>query len=129
MHPPVIQETQETSTREVDNKTVEPLRTKAGSLLGGVLKNTVGRMLSAEDLTYYEKTSQYALENTRTGTTSSWVSPASGNSGAITPIRTFKTDKGVFCRDFTQTITVTNQTKQAYATACRHAKGVWILQQ
>ena len=73
----------------------------------------------------YAAKRQYALENTRTNTSTSWVNPDSGNSGAITPVETYQTSSGEYCREYVQTITVGGERQQAYGTACRQPDGAW----
>ena len=99
--------------------------TIAGTLLGGYLGNQIGSTLDRADMSYYDRTSQSALETTATGTTSRWINPDSGNSGAVTPTRTFQTNSGQFCREFSQSIVVAGQKEEAFGTACRQADGSW----
>lgn len=97
----------------------------AGTLLGAGLGKSIGRSLDRADLNQYHQTSQYSLENAKTGTTSSWVNPDSGNSGSITPTKTFQNAQGRNCREYTQTITIGGKNEQAYGTACRQPDGSW----
>lgn len=97
----------------------------AGTLLGAYLGNQVGSSLDKADMAYYDQSSQAALERNKTGVASSWRNPDSGNSGTITPTRTYKDNSGDYCREYTQTIKVGGQTKQGYGTACRQPDGAW----
>ena len=45
--------------------------------------------------------------------------------GTYTPVKTYQTDNGQYCREFQQTITVGGQTESAYGTACRQPDGSW----
>jgi surface antigen len=97
----------------------------AGTLLGGMIGRELGASMDRADMAYYEKTAQNSLEETTTGTRSRWINPDSGNSGSITPTRTYQTNSGQYCREFTQEIIIGGQKEEAYGTACRQADGTW----
>ena len=101
----------------------------AGVLLGGLLGGAVGNVLDQNDREYAAQTTQQSLESSTTGTTSSWQNPDSGNSGSVTPTRTYQNASGQPCREFTQTIVVGGRTEEAYGTACRQADGSWQIVQ
>ena len=101
----------------------------AGVLLGGLLGGAVGNVLDQNDREYAAQTTQQSLESSTTGTTSSWQNPDSGNSGSVTPTRTYQNASGQPCREFTQTIGVGGRTEEAYGTACRQADGSWQIVQ
>lgn len=96
----------------------------AGSLLGGALGNSIGASLDRADMSYYNRTSQYALENGRPGEALPWRNPRSGNSGTVTPGDYYETAGG-YCREYTQTIRVGGRTEQGYGRACRQPDGTW----
>jgi surface antigen len=60
----------------------------AGVLAGGLLGNKLGNDLDCQDRNYHGAAAQDALENQRTGNSSTWENPDSGNEGSITPVRT-----------------------------------------
>lgn len=97
----------------------------AGVLLGALLGNEVGKSLDKADELYAQRSYNTALEKSPTGHTTSWVNPDSGNSGTYTPVKTYQTDNGQYCREFQQTITVGGRTEDAYGTACRQPDGSW----
>lgn len=99
--------------------------TAAGALLGAYLGSEVGKSLDKADELYAQQAAADALENAPTGATSNWTNPDSGNSGTITPVRTYQTAQGQYCREYQQTVTVAGQTQQAYGTACREPDGTW----
>jgi len=101
----------------------------AGTLLGAAIGNSVGASLDRADMAYYNRTSQSALEASKTGATSSWSNPDSGNSGTITPTRTYQASGGSYCREYTQTINVGGRTEQGHGTACRQPDGTWKITQ
>lgn len=97
----------------------------AGTLLGAALGRELGASLDRADMAYHNRTSQHALENTRTGVTSSWSNPDSQNSGTLTPTNTYQRADGTYCREYTQIINVGGQQTEGYGTACRQNDGTW----
>ena len=95
-----------------------------GTLLGAGLGNSIGQSLDRADRLYMKHASSSALELSPTGQTSTWVNPDSGNSGTVTPTRTYQSQKR-YCREFQQSVTVGSRTQQAYGVACRQADGSW----
>ncbi len=99
-----------------------------GALLGGLLGGAIGNRLDQKDKELAMQQAQLSLENSRTGQTSSWSNPDSGNSGTITPTRTFQNANGQYCREYQQEVTVAGETQKAYGTACRRPDGQWQIQ-
>ncbi len=97
----------------------------AGVLAGGLLGNKLGAQLDCRDQEYHASTAQNSFETQKTGTTSTWVNPDTGHSGSVTPTRTYQSDDGTPCREFTQTIEVNGQKQTGYGTACRQSDGSW----
>jgi surface antigen len=97
----------------------------AGTLLGALLGSEIGKSLDRADMAYLQQTQQKALETTPSGTTSKWSNPDSGNSGQVTPQRTYQRTDGTYCREFQQTVTVGGNSESAYGTACRQPDGTW----
>lgn len=96
-----------------------------GALAGAWLGSEVGKSLDNADRAAMHRTSQSALETNKAGTTSNWSNPDSGNSGTITPVKTYQASSGEYCREYQQTVTVGGKTEQAYGTACRQPDGSW----
>jgi surface antigen len=101
----------------------------AGVILGGLLGGAVGNALDQRDKELAMKQAQLSLESSRTGQTSSWHNPDSGNSGTFTPTRTYQAPSGQYCREYTQEIVVAGEKQQSYGTACRQPDGTWQVQQ
>lgn len=97
----------------------------AGVLLGGLLGSELGKSLDKADQIYLEQNEQSTLETGPTGMSSGWVNPDSGNSGNLTPTRTFATSSGQPCREYHSTVTIDGQTEDVYGTACREPDGSW----
>lgn len=95
-----------------------------GTLAGAAVGSSVGASLDKIDQQYQTNTSQNALETYKTGQTAAWRNPDSGNSGTITPTRTYQEASG-YCREYTQTISVGGKTEKAYGKACRQSDGSW----
>ncbi len=100
----------------------------AGAVLGGLLGGAVGNVLDQLDRDLAIKNAQVTFETAPTGATSSWTNPDSGNSGSITPVRTYQEPTGRYCREYQQEVTVGGQRQQSYGTACRQPDGSWQIQ-
>lgn len=97
----------------------------AGTLIGGLVGGAVGDRLDAADRREAREAAQYSLEKTRSGTLTTWQNPDSGNSGTITPSRTYQAASGQYCREFQQVITVDGKEQRGFGTACRQPDGSW----
>lgn len=98
-----------------------------GTLAGALMGQEVGRSLDKADQMYMERNAQYALESTRTQQPTTWRNPDSGNSGSITPVETYQTAQGQYCREYYQSVNIGGQIQQAYGTACRQPDGKWLI--
>ncbi len=99
--------------------------TGAGAVLGALVGSSIGKSLDDVDKLKMERTTQATLEHVQTGQTSTWSNPDSGNSGTVTPTRTYQENSGEFCREYQQTIVVGGQEEEAFGTACRQPDGTW----
>ncbi|MEW6718943.1 MAG: RT0821/Lpp0805 family surface protein [Thermodesulfobacteriota bacterium] len=99
--------------------------TAIGAVAGALIGQEIGRSLDRADQLEMQRTAQYSLENSRSGETRAWRNPDSGNSGTITPQRTYKTEQGEYCREYQQTVLIGGEERQAYGTACRQPDGTW----
>jgi len=95
-----------------------------GALIGGF----VGNRLDNRDKRMASEAAQRAFENNQAGQPTVWQNPDSGNSGSITPTRTYELANGQYCREYHQTIVVGGQQEKAYGTACRQPDGTWQIQ-
>ena len=103
--------------------------TAIGALAGAYLGSEIGKSLDNADRAVSQRTAQSALETGRTGQTTSWRNPDSGNSGTYTPTSTYRTASGQDCREFEQTITVGGRSEKAMGRACRQSDGTWQIVQ
>jgi surface antigen len=100
-----------------------------GAILGGFAGSSIGKSLDNADALKAQQATQQALENGQTGQSTPWKNPDSGHSGTVVPKAPYQTADGTYCREFTQTINVGGQSKQAYGTACRQPDGSWKITQ
>lgn len=95
----------------------------AGSLIGAFLGGQVGKNMDKVD----KMEAENALETQKTGQSTSWKNPDTGNSYEMTPTKTFK-KANTDCRDFTMVVTYEDgPTDTIKGTACRTDKG-WVEQ-
>ena len=99
-----------------------------GVLLGGLLGGAVGNALDQRDKEMAARNAQTTFEHAKTGQASTWQNPDSGNSGTITPTKTYQNASGQYCREYQQTIKVGGESHQGYGTACRQPDGSWKIQ-
>lgn len=99
--------------------------TAVGTVLGLFLGSEVGKSLDKADKTYAANTYHRALETQPSGTSTVWKNPDSGNTGTVTPTRTYQESAGQYCREYQQTVTVAGRTENAFGKACRQPDGSW----
>ncbi|MBM3561444.1 MAG: glycine zipper 2TM domain-containing protein [Alphaproteobacteria bacterium] len=105
------------------------LWTAAGTLLGAFVGSEVGKSLDRVDQMSMKQAETQA-QSAPIGNTIQWNNPQTGNHGTITPVRDgANTRTGEYCREFQQTVTIGNETKQAYGTACQRPDGSWEIVQ
>lgn len=82
--------------------------------------------LTEEDLQYSNAARQRALETEPSRTPTYWSNAASGNAGVVTPLKTYRTSTGYFCRVYRErTIVGAVEVSTTTATACRDDGGTW----
>ncbi len=99
--------------------------TVIGTLAGALLGHQIGKTMDDVDRLKSRQTTQQALETNSTGTASSWRNPDSGNTGQITPTKTFVNQQGQSCREFQHAVTIGGKTETVVGTACRQSDGTW----
>src|SRR5262245_5366 len=98
------------------------------ALVGGLVGGYIGNRLDNRDKQMAAEAAQRAFDSNPTGTASVWNNPDSGHSGSITPTKTYQLANGQYCRMYTQTINIGNDTHQTTGTACRQPDGTWQIQ-
>ena len=101
------------------------IATGVGVLLGALIGNEVGATLDKIDQQYLLDTTHESLEYSKTGTTTAWSNPDSGNSGSVTPLNTYEVAENQYCREYQTDVIVGGEKQSAYGTACRRADGTW----
>ena len=105
-----------------------PAGIAGGVLLGGLLGGAIGNRLDQRDKEMAMQAANNAFESSRTGEASTWQNPDSGNSGTVTPTRTYQEAGGGYCREYQQEIIVGGEPHKSYGTACRQPDGSWKTQ-
>ena len=84
--------------------------------------------LAESDVSLASQLVQMTLESTPDGTTRRWTNRQTGNGGAITPLRTYVSESGYFCRDYREELAVGADSGRFYHTACRgdDARWAWL---
>jgi surface antigen len=101
----------------------------AGALLGAFLGHQVGQSLDRADRLAMQRSTNNALERQPSGTAVAWKNPDSGNFGTVTPKPVYQDNRGQYCREFNQSVTVGGKTEQAYGRACRQPDEAWKIVQ
>ena len=100
----------------------------AAGLAGGLLGGAIGHRLDNKDKQMAAQAAANAFESNRTGQAATWKNPDSGNSGTITPTKTYQAAIGQYCREYRQDVIIGGEKQQAYGTACRQPDGSWKIQ-
>ena len=66
-----------------------------------------------------------ALERMVSGNSLSWASDATGATGTITPLRTYRGPDGQWCREYQETTRADSADQQHFSIACRTPDGLW----
>ena len=75
-----------------------------------------------------QKNRQVALEKLVRNRSLTWTNGTSGSKGEATPIRTYKTVEGFYCREFVEAVETPDLGRRvAVNTACRDSDGRWKL--
>jgi surface antigen len=93
-----------------------------GTLAGAAVGGAIGRSMDETD----RLKTALALENVRTGVTSTWRNPDTAAEYSVTPTRTVETASGP-CRDFTMEGLIGGQRETIFGTACREPDGSWTI--
>ncbi|MDA8637087.1 RT0821/Lpp0805 family surface protein [Rhodospirillales bacterium] len=99
-----------------------------GAVTGNWDETDLGSKLDIADKVYAQRTTQDALEYNKVAQVSTWRNPDSGNSGTITPMRTFVHSSGKNCRTFSTSIFVSGDQEKGAGIACRQTDGTWQIE-
>jgi surface antigen len=81
--------------------------------------------LAESDVTLASRLVQTTLESAPDGATRRWSNRQTGNGGAVTPLRSYVSEGGYFCRDYREELAVGADTGRFYHTACREDAARW----
>lgn len=95
-----------------------------GTLAGTAIGGSIGRTMDEND----RLKAAHSLETVRTGVSSNWRNPDTGNSYTFTPTRTMETVRGGPCREYTMDAIIGGKREKVYGTACRQSDGSWEMQ-
>ena len=82
--------------------------------------------LADSDVAMAVNTMQIAMMSGRDGHTAAWQNDATAMRGAITPLRTFLTSRGYFCRAYREDLWLDRRQQSQVNTACLNDEGKWI---
>ena len=82
--------------------------------------------LSAADRALAEENLQAALETHESQARISWRRADGSWGGTVMPVRTFRIESGIYCREFIEDIILPGAARSATFTACRDTGGTWI---
>lgn len=95
-----------------------------GALLGGVAGGELGRELDRRDQEYADAAAERAINETPTGSSSTWQNPDSGHSGTYTPIEDpYRDASGAHCRRVQSTYEIEGEVHTGESTLCRMPDG------
>jgi surface antigen len=94
-----------------------------GAILGALAGNVIGRSMDEADGYCVAQ----ALAHGKDGETVIWHSPRSDTEYRVTPKRSYQTDSGRYCREYTARAIVGGRREQTYGTACLQPDGSWKL--
>ena len=97
--------------------------TIVGTLVGAAIGGSIGRSMDDTD----RLKAAHTLETVRTGVSSQWHNPDTGNDYTVTPTRTYETSEGP-CREYTMDAMIGGKKETVYGTACRQPDGSWRMQ-
>jgi surface antigen len=82
--------------------------------------------LAESDIALASQLMQTTLESAPDGATRSWSNRQTGHRGEITPLRTYVSENGYFCRDYREQLAVAGESGRYYHTACRDGAARWV---
>jgi surface antigen len=99
----------------------------ASTVIGAALGALIGGELARDrHVSEYERHAAYrAFESAPTGHPVEWRDADRGWRGSYTPLRTYRSRQGNYCRSYEQFIYIDGREHRAYGTACRQPDGSW----
>jgi surface antigen len=94
-----------------------------GTIIGILVGGSIGRYMDEVD----QNCVGQALEHAEDGQAIRWNDPNQGNDYQVTPVKTYQTNTGRYCREYTASSVIGGKVQQTYGTACRQPDGSWEL--
>ncbi|MHA7001862.1 RT0821/Lpp0805 family surface protein [Aeromonas schubertii] len=82
--------------------------------------------MNEADVRLANQTLQQALQERSKGETLTWSNVENRHFGSITPLRTFRQQSGLYCRDYREDLYIGTRHQTWQDTACRHHSGRWL---
>lgn len=98
-----------------------------GALAGGAAGYHLTERLTRYDREAIHTATYRSLTEDPVGGRTAWENPQSGNSGEISPTRTYMANDGRLCREFSSVALIDGERLESMRTACRTARGDWIV--
>ncbi|MEN8167348.1 MAG: RT0821/Lpp0805 family surface protein [Pseudomonadota bacterium] len=95
--------------------------TIAGALLGVLAGKSIGRSMDQVDRYCTGQTLEYAQDRQSI----QWQNPDNRSNYSVTPINTYQSRDGRYCREYVTQAAIGNRQQQVYGTACRQPDGSW----
>ncbi|MBL8242937.1 MAG: glycine zipper 2TM domain-containing protein [Rhodanobacteraceae bacterium] len=101
------------------NTAMTAIGATAGAIIGGELARD--RAISR-----YERDAAYmAFESAPSGRPVRWRDPDDDVYGYYTPVRTWRSTRGAYCREYQQVVVIDGREQRAWGNACRQPDGSW----
>ena len=97
----------------------------AAAVRGRIFNGAYAVELGSADRRRARKAVHAALEWLPVGQMKVWRNPDNGHWGTVMATRTYQDAKGLWCREYRQTVTLGGDENQETAAACRSPDGVW----
>ena len=94
-----------------------------GTIIGMIVGGSIGRSMDEVDQNCVGQT----LEHAPDGETIYWNNQRDGTQYQVTPVKTYETNGGRYCREYQTTSVIGGRTQQTYGRACRQPDGSWEL--
>ena len=99
----------------------------SGCSLTGQDSSKLYSEMADSDVEFAASAMQTGLEKRDDGRTEPWANPDTGRHGSITPVETYVSDAGFFCRRYKETMSLDGgNVGWSYNHACRNNEGLWI---
>lgn len=92
-----------------------------GAILGAIVGSAIGKSMDKAD----QHCVGQALEHSPDSQAVNWRDPDNGAQYQVTPVSTYQTPAGGYCREYKTVSTVNGRAQETYGTACRQSDGAW----